>query len=479
MEPVSVGVRLASSAVVPLIKKLFASEGSGAGLVDKPVRLSSLVTFKGEKRTLTYEDLHKLAAELIERALQARGPHDELQEGEREAVTDALTITLHGLGDLGLDDVEAVRLGHERLAYELYMHADGPSIVRLLGEDLTRLYSSVLDTACLHILHFFTQRSTFVARTLVEQTRQLDEATTRLDILIERIPARPAVDAEFEDRYTRHMATKHSRLTIYGIDLNDAREWPLDTAYLSLEAAATSEHQLARSSQAAQGSHDDKGQSAIPDGWVLSVPQPVEHALAGHNCVLLRGVAGSGKTTLVQWLAVATARQDDLTSRLTHLIGRVPFVLPLRTLTRHGGELPTPDRFLATVGCPLAGVQPAGWAERILTTRRGLLLIDGIDEIPEQERERTRHWLRDLLEAFPGNLWLVTSRPSAVRDDWLEAENFTELTLSPMNRTDVTEFVRRWHVAAGADTSYEQALLTAIRTKQDLGRLATNPLMCP
>ncbi len=62
-----------------------------------------------------------------------------------------------------MDNVEAVRLGHERLAYELYTRADGPSIVRLLGEDLTRLYSSILDSACRHILHFFTQCSTFVA----------------------------------------------------------------------------------------------------------------------------------------------------------------------------------------------------------------------------------------------------------------------------------------------------------------------------
>lgn len=112
-------------------------------------------------------------------------------------------------------------------------------------------------------------------------------------------------------------------------------------------------------------------------------------------------------------------------------MGRVAFVLPLRTLTRSGARLPVPNDFLSAVGCPVTGSQPPGWADRVLAAGRGVLLIDGVDEVPEEERARTRRWLADLLAAFPGNLWLVTSRPSAVRDDWLAGEGFTELTLSP------------------------------------------------
>ncbi|WP_455711093.1 NACHT domain-containing protein [Streptomyces kronopolitis] len=168
-----------------------------------------------------------------------------------------------------------------------------------------------------------------------------------------------------------------------------------------------------------------------------------------------------------------------------HLCGRVPFVLPLRTLTREGAALPAPGRFLEAVGCPVAGSQPAGWADRVLASGRALLLVDGVDEIPERERELTRRWLRDLLDAFPGNLWMVTSRPSAVRDDWLASDGFGELTLSPMSRTEVAAFIGRWHAAARCDAddperldAYEQSLLSAVHTKQDLARLATNPLMC-
>lgn len=457
MDPTVIGTRLASSVVGPLVKQLFVREGPGAGLVDRPVRLSALVSFRGEKRTLGEKELRRLVRELVERAAPA--------EAEPEAVSDALVRTLHALGDLDLDDLQAVRLGHKALAEKLYTQAGGHAFVRHLGEDSAALYSQLLDTACLHILHFFTQRSAFVARTLVEQSRQLDELIRLTSLLTERLTSRTGQDAAFEQQYARYVATKHSSLTIYGIDLDESRDWPLDTAYLSLEATEDIEQRAAPD--------EVFGEYRLP-----SAPRPVEQALAGHERVLLRGVAGSGKTTLVQWLAVTTARQELLTGQLAHLMGRVPFVLPLRTLTRGGSALPVPGDFLSAVSCPLTGSQPPGWADRVLAAGRGLLLVDGIDEVPEQERARTRRWLADLLAAFPGNLWLVTSRPSAVREDWLGAEDFTELSLSAMSREHIAVFVRRWHEAAGADPALAEALLSSLRTKQDLGRLATNPLMC-
>ncbi|MFF0089369.1 NACHT domain-containing protein [Streptomyces canus] len=266
-------------------------------------------------------------------------------------------------------------------------------------------------------------------------------------------------DAEFEERYADYVQARHSSLTIYGIDLNHDREWPLDASYLSLEARLT---------QRRPGTAD----------WAdRAVPLPADRALASRDRVLLRGVAGSGKTTLVQWLAVAAAG-GRTGGDLAYLDRRVPFVLPLRHLTRGGARLPLPEGFLTAVGCPIAGAQPNCWTDRVLTGGRGLLLVDGIDEIPEPDRERTRHWLSNLIVAYPDNLWLVTSRPSAVHDDWLAGDGFAELSLAPMNRDAVTEFVERWHTATGAHTSLARRLLTAVHTKQDLAALATNPLMC-
>lgn len=74
MVPSALGVRLASGVVAPLVRKLFVKDGPGAGLVAKPVRISGPVSFTGERRTLSDQDLHKIAAELVARAVRTAGP---------------------------------------------------------------------------------------------------------------------------------------------------------------------------------------------------------------------------------------------------------------------------------------------------------------------------------------------------------------------------------------------------------------------
>ncbi|MFF3606398.1 NACHT domain-containing protein [Streptomyces sp. NPDC002463] len=479
MEPALIGTRLASAAIGPLLKKLLVSEGPGAGLTgsSQKIRLSSLVTFRGEKRTLTEQDVRKLASTLVERSQGGDGERP-FPADESEAVTDTLARTLLALGDLDMDDVQAVRLGHRDLARRLRTAAPPPDG---LSTDSALYLESLTEWACLHILEFFTQRSTFVARSLVEQTRAQAELIAKVDEVIRRTPRADSRDTDFERRYLAHLAKKHGRLTIYGVDLRDAPEkWPLDVAYLSLEATGglVPPSRLHREYGEYVGTADRDAFAGTAGALLRGDPSGgrADQILTRHDKVLLRGTAGSGKTTLIQWLAVSAAR-EDLADGMTYLRDRIPFVLPLRALTRHGERLPAPDRFLSAVGCPLSA--PDGWADRVLAAGRGLVLVDGIDEIPEAERDRARRWLRDLLDSYDGNRWLVTSRPTAVRDDWLAPDGFAELTLAPMSSAEVATFVRRWHRAAGPEaTAYEQPLLDALRTTADVAQLATNPLMC-
>ncbi|MFI8896477.1 NACHT domain-containing protein [Streptomyces paradoxus] len=450
MDPTVLGGKLASALVTPLLRKLFRPEGPGAGLVDKPVRLSALVSFRGEKRTLDERDVHKLAAQLVAQSVDSPG-EQPFPPDERIAVTDTLARRLLALGDLDMDDVQAVRLGHRELAMRLHRAGPAPDG---LSADACHFLDYATEWACLNILEFFTRRSTFVARSFVEQTRGQAELIAKVDELLTRTPRPFARDAAFERRYLPYVAERHNHITIYGIDLRDSPDrWPLEVAYLSLEATSGEQTGV---SDAPPGEHTGAATAAVR--------LPAEEALSSHDRVLLRGDAGSGKTTLVQWLAVTAARDGT----------RVPFVLPLRTLVR-SGALPAPAAFLTAVACPLT--PPEGWAERALAAGRGLVLVDGLDEIPAADRHRTRDWLLALIHAFPGNHWLLTSRPTAVRPDWLGTEGFRELTLTPMRRADVATFVHRWHAAAQAP-EYETQLLDSLRTKRDLARLATNPLMC-
>ncbi|KUM79595.1 hypothetical protein AQI70_09570 [Streptomyces curacoi] len=131
MEPAVLGGRLVSSLVGPLVRQLFVQDAPGAGLVDKPVRLSHLVSFRGEKRTLGEAEVRRLAGKLIAEAVASPGERP-FPPDEEAAVTDTLARRLLALGDLDMDDVQAVRLGNRGLARKLHRHATPPDGLHIL-----------------------------------------------------------------------------------------------------------------------------------------------------------------------------------------------------------------------------------------------------------------------------------------------------------------------------------------------------------
>ncbi|MFG2590425.1 NACHT domain-containing protein [Streptomyces sp. NPDC048438] len=168
-------------------------------------------------------------------------------------------------------------------------------------------------------------------------------------------------------------------------------------------------------------------------------------------------------------------------------MGRIPFVLPLRTLVRHG-PLPEPHDFLVSVGTPLAAAQPEGWADAVLGRGAALILVDDIDEVPQEHRGATRDWLERLLAAYEDACFVVTTRPSAVPEGWLSSARFTEFSVRPMGAADIGVFIHRWHTAARHNAAtdpersqlrdLEAALPVTVRAQRDLAQLSSTPLMC-
>ncbi|MFF8095759.1 NACHT domain-containing protein [Streptomyces sp. NPDC016675] len=481
MEPVftSLGARAVSLAAGPLVRKVLVAHTPGATPTASGTPLARRVAWGGKQRTITERDVRRLVGQLVTETLES-SPELRHLRGTPEPLVEAVCRTLLRLGNLNMDDVQAVSLRHDGLARRL-KEAD-PETRRELSEDFTHLYDTIIDICCLHILEFFSSRPEFTARTQIETVGMLHAQDQMLLSLLERLPDPNSADTLFEDKYAKEIVRRYDELTIFGIDLANSRaSWPLDTAYLSLEAiqAGRYHRNTIEESVTNPGASDRSAAQHLPER--------VERALAGRHRVLMRGVAGSGKTTLLHWLATTAARRT-FTDELAELNIFVPFVLPLRTLARdRTHRLPTPDQFLHAVDNMQAGAQPSGWANRIMEQGRGLLLIDGVDEVGEAFRSKTKEWLQRLLKSFPHTRCIVTARPSAIAEGWLRHEEFTELSLSPMRPQDVRVFVRRWHDAAKGQQSHETheeidefatSLIETIDTKPDVARLTTNPLMC-
>ncbi|MFD8595056.1 NACHT domain-containing protein [Kitasatospora sp. NPDC059646] len=289
------------------------------------------------------------------------------------------------------------------------------------------------------------------------------------------ISATGTADRDFERDYAKAIEADYGRIRIFGLRQAAGpgrRGWDLSTSYLSLEIRSTE-----------------------PRSGPGPGPQRAEQILRGRRRILVRGEAGSGKTTLVQWLAVG-AMNGTLGSGLEEFNHRVPLVLQLRKLHRKGVMAPRPEEFLALDDRMCADRQPPGWAHRLLSTGRALLLVDGLDEVPGEQREEALGWVDRLLGHYPDTWTLATVRPSAVPPGWLGHLGFDELLLCPMNSQDRRQFVERWHEAAlrellSAQHTDAEAqrwrhevdqdradLLRTLDTVPEVAQLTDSPLLC-
>jgi NACHT conflict system protein/NACHT domain-containing protein len=394
-----------------------------------------------------------------------------LPEHEAVASLDAVADTFRR-ADLSDEALFAADVDPARFA--AHLRASAPPVA--LSELGQRLYDLALDDCSRCFTQFVVRTAPFAGRASVEMLARLSDLTELMSETLRRLAVAGLSPVEFLPRYAEVLTTKLNVLELVGVETQFRPRTTLNVAYISLAVSGDGAATRARPPQWDPGML----RHARPDG---NGAERVEQALAKRTRTLIRGDAGAGKSTLLRWLAV-TAAGHGFTGELAGWNGRVPFLIKLRSWPE---ALPAPERFLTGVADPVAGTMPAGWVHRQLAEGRALLLVDGVDELPAERRPRVRTWLKDLLDAYPDSLVVVTSRPPAAPVRWLAAEGFESLTLERLAPADVRALIDQWHRAARTAASlpcpahelprYEQSLLTQLAANRHLYRLAGNPLM--
>lgn len=253
------------------------------------------------------------------------------------------------------------------------------------------------------------------------------ELRSRLEHALDSLPNRVTYsvagvgDPAYRTDYLRAIGHRLDFVQILGIDLaRTVERYSLTTAYVSLSASASN-----------PGRQND-----------------VENVLSGMSTLVLVGEAGSGKTTLLQWIAVSTAR-DQLPSQLDHWRKKVPFLVRLRKYV--SGPLPNVEDFTTEVAATLEGRKPQRWCSDVLKEGEGIVLIDGLDELPAERRPDVQAWIDDLLASYPDNIYIISTRPAALRDNAFKLAAFETAELLPMGPPQITALVQHWHKSTGRD----------------------------
>ena len=311
--------------------------------------------------------------------------------------------------------------------------------------------------------------------------------------------------------YLRYVVRQTGKLSLSGVDPAVAgREaetrLDLDALYTALLTLSARDRQHATAAEPEAFGRPQGGEERRSSAL---------EALDRHRHLVLLGDPGSGKTTFVAFVALCLAgellgREDANVEQLTAPLPQddggdgeerqpwrhgplVPVRVVLRDFAARG--LPAGDRASAGdlwrfVAAELDAAGLGEVAPRLkdeLLERGGLLLLDGLDEVPEAEERRAdiRRVVDSLCEGFGLCRVLVTSRTHAYQNQGWRLPGFEEAILAPWSDGQIRRFVRRWyaHVASLQKLRAEVAegrarlLERAIFASDRLRFLAERPLL--
>lgn len=203
-----------------------------------------------------------------------------------------------------------------------------------------------------------------------------------------------------------------------------------------------------------------------------SITLPLHRAMGEHQQLIATGPPGSGRTTLLTYLAFVNAHIERKTKEGIPspdlYLNRLPFCLQLSTMdwkatdegpiteanTDQASDESQPsespqepidsvDRLLRAALTTVSGNM--SWSKTIrpyLAAQKAMILVDGWDELLPVQQRLAVEWLSDLTHALPGNLWIVSTGTRGYAP--LTEIGFVPVRPQPWNRAQLVDLIQQW-----------------------------------
>jgi HEAT repeat protein/energy-coupling factor transporter ATP-binding protein EcfA2 len=211
-----------------------------------------------------------------------------------------------------------------------------------------------------------------------------------------------------------------------------------------------------------------------------SAPMLADRLLHGQQRLVLLGDPGSGKTTLMRYLAVKLAQGNNADLGLTDHDDWLPMLIYMRDWAKN------PERSLFEQLADFAKSTlhvdlPTGFFQ-YWWQGRSLVLLDGLDEVVDEAiRADLVNKLGCVLNEAEQNAIVITSRPWGYHRAYFRTESFPHFELLPFNDQQIKQFVENWYRSRHANTQDAQLMIDNLQeslvTNDRVQQLVTNPLL--
>jgi formylglycine-generating enzyme required for sulfatase activity/energy-coupling factor transporter ATP-binding protein EcfA2 len=329
----------------------------------------------------------------------------------------------------------------------------------------------------------------------LKQESSLERAKLKATSPVPTPPKEPPATAAWPSSYYRYVWQKCAQLHMTSID---PRAQELGASVLNLHSVFTA---LDVPATAVERAEMERPSS-------LSLEQEAERrqrepALAAlsrrqNARLVLLGQPGSGKSTLVKFTALCLSgagleEQDTNLETLINQGWRLPALLPILVVLRDYAAkgLPQKESLWSFIQATLAKDGLANCVPALaqhLQEQGGILLLDGLDEVPEahERREQLREAILQFERDFPQARIVVTSRPYAYQNPAWQLPGFSQTTLLDFTPKQIESYIDRWYaVAAPQDPNlgqeraqqYAHQLKEQVKRNANLQELAPRPLL--
>ncbi len=197
-------------------------------------------------------------------------------------------------------------------------------------------------------------------------------------------------------------------------------------------------------------------------GRTIGKPIPGLEAVQMHKRLMVLGKPGAGKTTFLKYLAM-----QCVTGRFA--ADSVPFFVTLKDFAE-APEQPSLVKYLVKS-------LPKGWAietiEQLLAAGRAIVLLDGLDEVREEDTRRVIREVRSTVNGARESQFVMTCRIAA--KEYLFAQ-FTEVEVADFDDQQIKMFVENWFRSKN-DLSKAERFMARLKDDEAIRELAASPLL--